>query len=312
MSRSRASQSAALALILAAASWGFGTVVSKRAVEEIPPLPLLAIQLGVSAAALAVVTRLRRPSHGRPGVPPRLARLGLLNPGLAYGLSLIGLVSISASLSVVLWATEPLMILVLARPVLGERLGADIVALSAVAFAGIALVVSDPAAAVSLPGVALTLAGVACCAVYAVAARRWVGSADSTLEAVGAQQLHALALAVPALVIALMAGATQLPVAVSPLGWASAVVSGVLYYAVAYWLYLSALRVLPASLAATSFYLVPVFGVIGGGVFLREGFEPRQWAGAVAVVVAVAAIGVRAGRRSVESGAVSRSARTAH
>jgi drug/metabolite transporter (DMT)-like permease len=305
MSRSRASRSAALALILAAASWGFGTVVSKRAVEEIPPLPLLAIQLGVSAAVLAVLTRWRRSPSGRSGVPPRLARLGLLNPGLAYGLSLIGLVSISASLSVLLWATEPLMILVLARPVLGERLGAEIVALSAVAVAGIALVVSDPVASVSLPGVALTLAGVACCAVYAVAARRWVGSAESTLEVVAAQQLHAFGVAVPVVGIAILTGATQLPVAISTLGWASAVASGVLYYAVAYWLYLFALRVLPASLAATSFYLVPVFGVGGGGLLLHEGFEPRQWAGAAVVVVALAIIGTRAGRRAAETGAAS-------
>lgn len=301
MSPSLAARRSAVALIIAAASWGFGTVVSKRAVEEIPPLPLLAIQLGVSAAVLAIVRRWRRAPSSGAGVPPLLARLGLLNPGLAYGLSLIGLVSISASLSVLLWATEPLMILVLARAVLGERLGAEAVPLSAVAVAGIALVVLDPDATVALPGVALTLAGVACCAVYAVAARRWVGFADSTLDAVAAQQLHALAIAVPAVAVALLAGATRLPVAVSPQGWASAVASGVLYYAVAYWLYLSALRVLPASLAATSFYLVPVFGVIGGGLLLGEGFEPRQWAGAAAVVVAVASIGVLAGRRSDEA-----------
>ena len=39
-----------LALTLAAACWGIGTVISKRAVDEIPPLTLLSIQLGVSLA----------------------------------------------------------------------------------------------------------------------------------------------------------------------------------------------------------------------------------------------------------------------
>ena len=42
-----------LALILAAACWGIGTVVSKRAIDEIPPLTLLPIQLAVSLAVLA-------------------------------------------------------------------------------------------------------------------------------------------------------------------------------------------------------------------------------------------------------------------
>jgi probable blue pigment (indigoidine) exporter len=40
-----------LALILAAACWGLGTVVSKRAIAEIPPLTLLPIQLGSSLVA---------------------------------------------------------------------------------------------------------------------------------------------------------------------------------------------------------------------------------------------------------------------
>ena len=65
---------------------------------------------------------------------PLLGRLGLLNPGAAYALSLLGLTTITASLSVLLWALEPLMILFLAalvparadhaglhRPVAGRR-----------------------------------------------------------------------------------------------------------------------------------------------------------------------------------------------
>lgn len=54
------------------------------------------------------------------------------------------------------------------------------------------------------------------------------------------------------------------PEAISLIGWASAIGSGVLYYGLAYWLYLTGLRKVPASLAAASFYLIPVFGVAGG------------------------------------------------
>jgi drug/metabolite transporter (DMT)-like permease len=67
----------------------------------------------------------------------------------------------------------------------------------------------------------------------------------------------------------------------------SAVASGVLYYAAAYWLYLTALRRAPASLAAVSFYLIPIFGVGGGQILLGEQFEASQWIGVVIVLAAV-------------------------
>lgn len=50
---------------------------------------------------------------------------------------------------------------------------------------------------------------------------------------------------------------------------------------------------MPASVAAVSFYLTPVFGV-GLAVLAGERLEPLQVAGAAVVVGAVAAITVRA------------------
>ena len=47
------------ALTLAAAAWGLGTVVSKRALDEIPALTLLPIQLAASLVVLAVLMRRR-------------------------------------------------------------------------------------------------------------------------------------------------------------------------------------------------------------------------------------------------------------
>jgi drug/metabolite transporter (DMT)-like permease len=85
-------------------------------------------------------------------------------------------------------------------------------------------------------------------------------------------------------------GGAVLPVAVSPTGWGSAIASGVLYYGLAYWLYLTGLRNVPASIAAASFYLIPVFGVAGGFLLLGERMEPTQWVGAAIVFGAIAII----------------------
>ena len=62
---------------------GVGTVISKAALAEVPPLTLLPIQL---AASLAILGRLmsRQGISFRTEGSPLLGRLGLLNPGLAY------------------------------------------------------------------------------------------------------------------------------------------------------------------------------------------------------------------------------------
>jgi drug/metabolite transporter (DMT)-like permease len=286
-----------LFLVLAAACWGTGTVVSKQAVAEMPPLTLLPLQLAVSVAVLLVVVRARgeRLSAGREG--RLLGRLGLLNPGLAYALSLIGLTEITASLSVLLWAAEPILILVLATIVLGDRMGLAILAPTASAIAGLALVLFDPGAAGSVLGVSLTVAGVVACAVYTVATRRWLLGADATFPVVLSQQLHALGFSVLVLGVLAVSGQQMLPRQLTAAGLASAALSGLLYYAFAYSFYLSALRQVRASVAAASFYLIPVFGVAGAWL-AGERLQPLQWVGAVVVVLSVAAITIRAAGRN--------------
>jgi drug/metabolite transporter (DMT)-like permease len=279
-----------LPLILAAACWGFGTVVSKRAVAEVPPLTLLPLQLGSSLLLLAILMRARGLSLRDASASPILGRLGILNPGLAYALSLLGLVTITASLSVMLWALEPLLILALAAWLLHERVTRGLVILSLIAVAGMLLVIYQPGGAGSPIGVLLTVAGVVCCAVYTIITRRWISKSDSTAQVVVSQQAHALVLAFVLVVAAWVLDGAVLPVAVSPIGLASAIGSGVLYYGLAYWLYLTGLRQVPASIAAASFYLIPIFGVAGGFLFLGERLEPGQWAGAAIVLAALAVI----------------------
>ena len=205
-------------LVLAAACWGTGTVVSKQAVAEIAPLTLLPIQLAASVAFLLVLTRARGDRSPRRARGPAARRLGLLNPGLAYALSLIGLAEITASTSVLLWATEPLFILAFAAVVLGERVGVAILAPSAIAIVGLGLVVLDPAAGGSTFGIVLTVAGVVVCAVYTVATRKWLLGSDSTFGVVLAQQLYALGFAVVVVVGLAATGRQMLPAEVSTAG----------------------------------------------------------------------------------------------
>lgn len=257
----------------------------------LPPLTLLAVQLAISIGFLAAAARLR---GERVRITPderAIGLLGLLNPGLSYALGLLGLTVVSASLSVLIWAIEPILILALSVVLLGERVAGWLAPLSIVAIGGLLLVLFDPAASGQAVGIIASAGGVLCCAIYTIATRRWIEGSDSTIAVVITQQAWALGLAVALVAAAAVAGVSPLPASLSPAIVASAAVSGLLYYGLAYWLYLAALRHLPASIAATSFYLIPIFG-LAAATALGERLAPVQLLGGGVVIAAVAGIGL--------------------
>lgn len=155
---------------------------------------------------------------------------------------------------------------------------------------GMGLVVYDPSTGGQWLGVVLVLAGIVCCAAYTVIARRFVASSDSTAQVVLAQQAYALVFAIAVAVVLMLVGGGIRWSGVSTTAILSAVGSGLLYYAAAYWFYLSALRSVSASLAATAFYLIPLFGVAASFVLLGERLEVGQRVGVGIVVLAVLSI----------------------
>lgn len=276
----------ALFLTGAAACWGIATVISKRAVDEIPALTLLPLQLAVSVITLLVLTRIQGLRVIWSPDLRRLGALGVLNPGISYTLSLLGLAHITASLSVLLWTVEPLLILVLARWLLRDQITWPLAIAMAGAFSGVLLIVVESGTGGAALGVALTLAGVGACAVYTVICRKLLAD-DSTLTVVLIQQGCALVFAVALLAVAHLAGARLGVVHVSAWAWLSAATSGVFYYAIAFWLYLNGLRRVPAAVAGMFINLIPVFGITAGYLLLAERFSARQWLGASVVVAAV-------------------------
>jgi drug/metabolite transporter (DMT)-like permease len=151
---------AVTALIAAAACWGIGTVVSKQVVDDVAPLTLLPIQLTASSVLLLVITAVRREPITLTPPVRKLAVLGVLNPGAAYALGLVGLTTITASMYVLIWATEPVVILVLAALVLRECISLRLAVLVSAAVAGVLLVVYQPGASGDLVGILLTVASV--------------------------------------------------------------------------------------------------------------------------------------------------------
>ena len=275
----------ALLLVAAMACWGSGTVLSKETLERgIAPLTLLVIELAASALLLGLGVLALRVRPRRSPALTRLALLGILNPAVAYALGLLGLVTITASMSVLLWATEPVLIMLLAVLVLRERIAPVTVLAVAIALLGVLLVLYQPGVSGHGVGIGLTVAAVFACACYTVLTR-WLLLEDSSLEVVLLQQVVALGFALILVGAAGVVGIPGLGLPDDPVTWALAGASGAVYYGLAFWFFIGGLREVPASVAASAFPLIPVFG-LGAGYLSGDRFGDRQWLGAALVVTA--------------------------
>ena len=280
-----------LLVVSATACWGVGTVLSKQVLDRgVAPLTLLVIELAASTLLLGLGALVLGARPTRSPELGRLALLGVLNPGVAYALGLLGLASITASLSVLLWATEPVLIMLLAVLILRERVAAATMVGVAVALAGVALVLYRPGAYGDATGIGLTTAAVCACAVYAVLTRRLLLD-DGSLEVVLVQQVAALCFALAVVAAASFVGLFSLGLPDDLATWGLAATSGIVYYGFAFWFFVGGVRGVPASVAGSLFPLIPVFGLAAAYV-AGDRLSDRQWVGAAIVVIAtgVAAI----------------------
>lgn len=147
-------------LVGASACWGLGTVLSKYALDSFSPLRLLNIQLAASVTVLALLSRFDRAPVAWNRRLYAIGALGVLNPGLAYWLGLVGLRLTTATVASLMWALEPALILLAARILLRQRIGGRVVALLVPATFGAVLVVGSGPISGSWLGGVLILAGV--------------------------------------------------------------------------------------------------------------------------------------------------------
>ena len=283
-----------LLLVAATACWGTGTVLSKLALDRgIAPVVLLAVELGASCTFLVLI--LTASTRARPRIPAspaygKVVALGALNPALAYALGLLGLTTISASLAVLVWALEPILVTGLAVLMLRERVSPVVTALVVAATLGAGVVVATPGAHGSPAGVALTLAAVVACAFYTVLTRRLILD-DGSLVVVLGQQVLALALVAVWLVAVFATSGGAGGAMPDPATLLLGATSGVVYYGAAFAFYVSGLRQVTAASAGAVLPLIPVWG-LAAAFLAGDRLTPTQWAGAVLVALAVMVIGV--------------------
>ena len=293
---------------LAALCWGAATVMSKSALDSFPPIFLLVLQLIASVVFLWVYIVIRNVVRNAP--MPKLAfadvakfaSLGFLEPGLAYLLGLIGLSVTGASNAVLIQATEAIMIIAVSAVLFRERPKIQFVAFSLVAVGGllIALGIVSPGGGIigsgNFSGDALIFAGTLAAAFYVVISGRFASKIDP-VYIVAWQQTVALGFALLLLPIEWMlypqTWAATTMAAIPRGAWVLAFLSGIVQYALAFSLYITALKTISANYAGSFLNLVPLFGLVGAFLFLHETLSLPQLAGAAVTILAVTYINLR-------------------
>jgi drug/metabolite transporter (DMT)-like permease len=290
---------APFALALASICWGASVPLSKKAVMVLPPVTLLSLQLLVSILVLWIALMLRRrpaeiaerSSLGRADLY-KACLSGVLQPGAAFLLVTLGLLLTSASEVVLLDATEPIIIIAMAALLLKERISPLQYGCAAAALGGAVLVILPQIdlATISWHGLAgdlLVLAGLCVAAFYVILSRRLISAYDG-LRLAAIQQSAAFAFVVIALLVTTLIGIRPFYPSALTLEIAGIVVlSGILQFALPFWLYLMALQHMRASVTALFLPLIPLSGVVLAYFLLGETLDPAQWAGAALIVCAV-------------------------
>lgn len=256
--------------MLLAAIWGASFLFMRIATVEIGAIPTAAARVAIATAFLFPLLLMR-------GLGPQLRKhwkpvftIGLLNSGIPFVLFSFALLSITTGLSAVLNATVPLFGALVAWVWLKDRPGASRTLGLAIGFAGVALLAWDkasfkPDASGYAPGWAVVacLGACVCYAVAANAAKRYLAGLPALVTATGSQMGAALGLALPALWF----WPARTP---SLHAWLALLALGVACTGVAYILYFRLIEQAgpPRALAVT--FVVPVFALVYGTLFLGE------------------------------------------
>ncbi|HTH60433.1 MAG TPA: DMT family transporter [Paraburkholderia sp.] len=302
-------------LLVLAAIWGGSFLFIRIGVTDFGVAPLVAVRVGVGALFLLaalfatrpardVVTTLR--SHAR-----ALLIVGILNSAAPFCLFSWAEYTLSAGVTSVLNATTPLWGALVAWLWLKDRLSGLRVVGLAIGFVGVIALVWDQVAAPPPGGATATTtalaaaAGLAAALLYGIAAsytKRHLTGVEPLVVAAGTMTGASLVL-LPFAVFTWPTG----PVSVQ--SWAAAIALGIACTGIAYLMYFRLIASIGPARTITVTFVIPVFGILWGALFLGE----RVSAGMVDACVAILAgtvlatgvvarlPGVRAGSRRADA-----------
>ncbi|HEV3365074.1 MAG TPA: DMT family transporter [Acidimicrobiia bacterium] len=271
--------------VLVTAVWGVAFVGLKEVVADGPPLTLAGLRFLLGGMLLLPLARRRALSPPPPGrrLRPLSGRevllVALLQTTLLYGLGFLGVQRATAGASALLLNINPVIVALLAWPMLGEPLKRSSVAGIGLALAGVATV-SVRSGLGSPLGIALLLGAALAWAWASIVIKR-MGSVDLLRLSC----LQMIAGGLPLLVLGLVAEHRLPHPTAASLGWFAFLV--IPATAVNFVLWFGLLERYSATAMTSWLFLIPVFGVLSGALFLHEPLTWRIVAGGLLVVAGV-------------------------
>lgn len=283
----------ALRLLFLSAVWGASFLFMRIAAPELGYFPLVFCRIGGAALVLLPVFGSKKNRQILRSQWRQFAVLGFFNSALPFSLFSFAALNLEAGFSSLLNATTPIATAIVGFLWLRLPLRPLQLIGLAVGFAGIAILVGDRWSFETGGSGWSVLAVLAATTSYGVAAhfaKRHLAGSPSLVVTAGSLLIAATLLAPFAL--------TNLPDSPpSPAAIASAVTIALLCTAVAYVMFFDLLKRTSATAAATVTYIVPVFGILWGSLFLDESITTRIVLGML-VALAGTALVTRLFRRS--------------
>jgi drug/metabolite transporter (DMT)-like permease len=259
-----------------AAIWGASFLFMRLAVVEFGVVATAALRVGIAASFLVPLMLFKGHGAAFRRHWGKVCLVGVVNSGLPFLLFAFSLLSITTGLSAILNATVPLFGALVAWWWLKDRPTGSRVLGLVIGFGGVAALAWDKASfkpdAVS--GIAPAWAVLACLlatvcyAIAASATKRYLSGLPPLVTATGSQVGATIALAVPALWLR----PAEMP---SSQAWLALLVLGVLCTGVAYILYFRLIEQAGPSRALAVTFVLPVFAIVYGALFLGE--EVTAW-----------------------------------
>ncbi|MCY7369643.1 MAG: DMT family transporter [Polaromonas sp.] len=270
-------------LIGMSALWGASFPLVRIASPVLGPWVLAAGRCVLASLVLGfllVTLRQRWPARQQ---WPALALLGLGSVVLPFMLFNWAALALPASYSAVLNATVPLFGILGAALVREERLTGRRLVGCAAGFVGVALLVRLGPVAITPPVIWGALACIAASASYGFSATYMKRASVRHAPLSAAAAVH-----VAGSVMLLLPAGASLPqmqvstAALLALGMLGFVTSGFMY-----WVSLRLMREIPASAATSAAFMIPLFGVTWGGLFLGEPVTASMLPGGLLIFVAM-------------------------
>jgi drug/metabolite transporter (DMT)-like permease len=276
------SKPAIISLIVLAVIWGYNWVVMKKVLAYCGPFDFAALRtLGGALCLFAALLWMKKPL--KPVAFKATLLLGLLQTTAFTALVMWSLVGGGAGKTAVFSYTMPFWLLILAWPLLGERIhGAQWLAVT-MSFGGLFFILEPWRASSSFKSSVIAIIAAMAWAAAVIVAKKLRNRVEVDLLSLTTWQ----ALLGGAVLVMLTIFIGEKPIELSGYFWFAIIYNSVFTMALGWWLWLYVLQHLPAGTSGLGSLAVPVVGVLAAWLELGEKPNTLEIAGMLCIVAAL-------------------------